>query len=73
MAALYGGYPGRVVEGGMEAGETGGRSLPSPLFVPLLFLVLGPRLIFGNILSPLSARKFQVGPTLLSSLVEEDT
>ena len=57
----------------MEAGETGGRSLPSPLFLPLFFLVLGPCLIFGNILSLLSAHKFQVAPTLLSSLMEEDT
>lgn len=57
----------------MEAGEAGGRrSLPSPLFLPLFFLVLGPCLIFGNIPSPLSVHKVHVGPTLLSSLVEED-
>lgn len=63
-----------MVEGGMEAGETGGRrSLPRPLFLPLFFLVLGPCLTFGNIPSLLSVRKVQVGPTLLASLVEEDT
>lgn len=51
----------------LEAGEV------SSLFLPLFFLVLGALLDLGNIPSLLSVREVQVGPTLLASLVEEDT